>query len=120
MNILRGKGLGVAALFAVLVLLAGPAVAGEADINLPDFSKVTFTIGGGQVSGTTLMYLGLVVCLIGLVFGLIQYNQIAKIPVVKEMADVSEIIWETCKTYLLQQGKFLMVIWALVGLCIIY
>jgi K(+)-stimulated pyrophosphate-energized sodium pump len=66
------------------------------------------------------MYIGLLVCVVGLIFGLKVYNKIKNIPVAEEMSSVSDIIWETCKTYLLQQGKFLALIWALVGLCIIY
>jgi K(+)-stimulated pyrophosphate-energized sodium pump len=94
--------------------------AGEADINLPDLSHVTFEIFGTQVAGLTLMYAGLGVCLIGLVFGLIQYGQIKRLPVHASMGGVSEIIWETCKTYLIQQGKFLAMLWVLIGVCILY
>ncbi|MFH1091791.1 MAG: sodium-translocating pyrophosphatase [Pseudomonadota bacterium] len=107
-------------LMAAILLAAWPVLAGEADIVLPDFSKITFTIAGGQVAGTTLMYIGLVVCALGLFFGWMVYKKITAIPVTEEMESVSNIIWETCKTYLLQQGKFLVLIWALIGLCIIY
>ncbi|MEW6261940.1 MAG: sodium-translocating pyrophosphatase [Thermodesulfobacteriota bacterium] len=112
--------LNLAMLTAILVLSAAPALASEADISLPDFSKVYFTIAGGKVSGVALMYVGLVVCAVGLLFGLYVYKKIAAIPVTDEMGSVSDIIWETCKTYLQQQGKFLALIWALIGLCIIY
>ncbi|MBF0529526.1 MAG: sodium-translocating pyrophosphatase [Deltaproteobacteria bacterium] len=105
---------------AAVMLAAVPVLASEADLTLPDFSKVFFTIGGGKVSGVSLMYAGLVVCVIGLLFGMFVYKKITAIPVAEEMSYVSDIIWETCKTYLLQQGKFLIVIWALIGLCIIY
>lgn len=102
----------------VVFLCAGvlPVWAGEADINLPDLSKVQF----GPVSGYDLMIAGLVVCVIGLVFGWIQYRQTASLPVHESMRSVSQIIWETCKTYLIQQGKFLVVLWLLIGLCIAY
>ncbi|MBI5724960.1 MAG: sodium-translocating pyrophosphatase [Planctomycetes bacterium] len=90
----------------------------EADIVLPDLKKITFL--GGKVQGEHLMYVGLIVCLIGLAFGVFQYNQIKKMPVHAKMAAVSDTIWETCKTYLLQQGKFLIVLWILVGLCVVY
>ena len=66
------------------------------------------------------MYAGLVVCVIGLVFGLIQYKQTTAMPVHESMANVSQTIWETCKTYLIQQGKFLAVLWVLIGACMVY
>jgi K(+)-stimulated pyrophosphate-energized sodium pump len=105
---------------AALMLMAGAATtfASEADINLPDLSQVRFF--DGQVSGLSLMYAGLVVCLIGLVFALIQYNQIKNLPVHSSMNNVSETIWETCKTYLIQQGKFLAMLWAVIGACVLY
>ena len=93
-----------------------PAFASEADINLPDLSLVKF----GSVSGLHLMYAGLVVCVIGLIFGLIQYKQTTAMPVHESMANVSQTIWETCKTYLIQQGKFLAVLWVLIGGCMAY
>ncbi|MBE7559882.1 sodium/proton-translocating pyrophosphatase, partial [bacterium] len=74
----------------------------------------------GSLSGLLLLKIGLVVCLIGLVFGLIQYRQIAALPAHKSMTAVSDTIWETCKTYLIQQGKFLFLLWFLVFLCILY
>jgi K(+)-stimulated pyrophosphate-energized sodium pump len=103
-----------------LTSLSPGLLAGEADINLPDLGKVTFNIMGSQVGGVHLLYLGLVVCVIGLVFGLIQYKQTKNMPVHECMGNVSQIIWETCKTYLFQQGKFLCVLWVLIGLCMIY
>jgi len=66
------------------------------------------------------MYAGLVVCAIGLIFGWVQYKQTDEMPVHKSMANVSQVIWETCKTYLWQQGKFLAILWALIGLCMVY
>ena len=67
-----------------------------------------------------MLHFGLVVCVIGLVFGLIQYTQIKALPVHPWMSDVSDTIWETCKTYLFQQGKFLVVLWVLIGACMVY
>jgi len=97
-------------------LCAVPALAGEADIKLPDLDQVMF----GGVKGLHLMYAGIVVCFIGLVFGLIQYNQIKNLPAHKCMTDVSDTIWETCKTYLIQQGKFLILLWVVIGACMVY
>ncbi len=106
--------------FMTLFLFAPMAQAGEADINLPDLSQVTFNVLGGTVGGLSLMYWGLVVCVIGLGFGLVQYIQTKNLPAHQAMLEVSEIIWQTCKTYVLQQGKFLVALWILIGICIVY
>ena len=66
------------------------------------------------------MYLGLVICLIGAVFGLVQYKQTQALPVHESMAKVSHTIWETCKTYLFTQGKFLAILWLLIAACMTY
>ena len=113
----------VLALALAAVVLAGPAastaLAGEADISLPDLHSVSFDVGF-NLTGDLLMNVGLVVCVLGLVFGLVQYFQVKKLPVHSSMANVSDTIWETCKTYLLQQGKFLVVLWILIALCVTY
>ncbi len=96
------------------------AVAGEADINLPDLHAVSFDILGMPVGGLALLYGGLGVCVIGLIFGLVQYHQTRALPVHASMSDVSQVIWETCKTYLFQQGKFLAFLWLLIGACMWY
>jgi K(+)-stimulated pyrophosphate-energized sodium pump len=101
---------------AAAVLGAPAAWAGEADINLPDLRNVLFP----GVSGMHLMYAGLVVCLVGLAFGLYQYRQTAAMPVHECMRNVSQTIWETCKTYLWQQGRFLRVLWLLIAACMVY
>ncbi len=95
------------------------AFAGEADIVIPDLKDVTFA-GLGGVHGTTLMYGGILICLIGAVFGLVQYTQTKALPVHESMAKVSNTIWETCKTYLFTQGKFLAILWVLIAACMSY
>ncbi|PYJ08939.1 MAG: sodium-translocating pyrophosphatase, partial [Verrucomicrobia bacterium] len=70
--------------------------------------------------GVMLMYLGIVICTIGAIFGWVQYNQTKALPVHESMAKVSNTIWETCKTYLFQQGKFLAILWVLIAVCMIY
>lgn len=106
------------ALLLVVALCAGSALASEADINLPDLAQVRFM--GGSLSGLALMYAGLAVCAIGMVFGLIQYRQTKSMPAHSSMLNVSNVIWETCKTYLQQQGKFLAILWILIGACMWY
>lgn len=108
----------------VLILLsvfaAASVCAGEADIKIPDLNEVRFNVMGIDIGGIMLMYLGLLVCVIGVAFGLIQYKQTDSLPVHKSMSDVSNIIWETCKTYLIQQGRFLVILWFLIAACILY
>jgi K(+)-stimulated pyrophosphate-energized sodium pump len=108
------NGILLAALFG-----GANAFAGDADINLPALDQVSF--GANQnFSGHAILFFGLVVCAIGAAFGTFQYLQIRALPVHKSMRDVSAIIWETCKTYLFQQGKFLAALWILIALCMIY
>ncbi|MBI2340104.1 MAG: sodium-translocating pyrophosphatase [Deltaproteobacteria bacterium] len=109
------------AVCASLVILCLPAFAGEADIHIPEaLATVSFNLFGRDILGVTLMHWGLVICVIGLLFGLYQYKQTKALPVHSSMREVSQTIWETCKTYLFQQGKFLMVLWILIGACITY
>jgi K(+)-stimulated pyrophosphate-energized sodium pump len=112
----------IALLFLGLMgLFLAPAVfAGEADIVVPDLTQVHFTVLGGSLSGISIMYFGLLICIVGLIFGLIQSSQTKNLPAHKSMLDVSDIIWETCKSYLAQQGKFLVILWILIALCMIY
>jgi len=102
----------------MFLLTTGAAFASEADIKLPDLSQVSFM--GGSLSGMTILNVGLVICVIGLIFGILQYVQTKNLPAHKAMLDVSQTIWETCKTYLFQQGKFLMALWVLIAICMIY
>lgn len=106
----------------MLLSIIGPALgayASEADIHIPDLTAITFD-GLGGASGPLLMYLGIGICLIGAIFGLVQYKQTKTLDVHESMAKVSNTIWETCKTYLFTQGKFLAVLWALIAACMIY
>src|SRR5580698_8203924 len=106
----------------VMVALFGSATgafASDADINVPDLRQVTFA-GLGGISGTTLMHLGILICAIGAGFGLVQYKQTKALPVHESMANVSNTIWETCKTYLFTQGKFLAILWLLIAACMVY
>ena len=92
--------------------------ASEADIKIPDLHSVSFL--NGSLSGQSVLLIGLVVCVIGALFGVMQYIQTKNLPVHASMASVSNIIWETCKTYLMQQGKFLLGLWILIAICISY
>ena len=102
----------------MLLFMAPMAFAGEADIKLPNLSQVSFM--GGGLSGMMILNLGLVICVIGMIFGWMQYTQTRNLPAHQAMLDVSATIWETCKTYVLQQGKFLAGLWVLIAACMIY
>jgi K(+)-stimulated pyrophosphate-energized sodium pump len=105
---------------AAMALGSPGVMASEAEIKLPDLDQVTFNLLGTSVNGNTLMYVGLLVCLIGALFGIMQYFQTKALPVHDSMRNVSNTIWETCKSYLVQQGKFLAVLWVLIGACMVY
>ena len=106
-------------LLTALMGLSFGAYAGEADIKIPSLDTVTFPRLFG-VSGKMLMYLGILLCFVGAAFGLVQYVQTKALPVHSCMSNVSHSIWETCKTYLFQQGKFLAILWVLIAACMIY
>jgi len=92
-----------------------PEAQGEAHLILPDLSQGSFL----GTDGRTLLMVGLVICALGLLFGLLTYFQLKNLPVHKSMRDVSELIWETCKTYLFTQGKFLLILEIFVGAIIL-
>jgi K(+)-stimulated pyrophosphate-energized sodium pump len=92
---------------------AGHAGGGEASLTIPDLNSVQFLSAG--VPGHTLLLTGLLVCALGLLFGLVIYTQLKRLPVHAAMREVSELIYETCKTYLVTQGKFLMLLWVFIG-----
>lgn len=102
----------------MFLLMAGAAFAGEADIKVPDLTQVYFL--GGTLAGLTILNVGLLICAIGMGFGVLQYIQTKNLPAHKAMLDVSQTIWETCKTYLFQQGKFLIALWVLIAACMVY
>jgi K(+)-stimulated pyrophosphate-energized sodium pump len=101
-----------------VLLAAGTALAAEVNIQLPDLRDVSFM--GGALGGMTILNVGLIISLIGMGFGVMQYAQTKSLPAHKAMLEVSQTIWETCKTYLFQQGKFLAGLWILIALCMIY
>jgi K(+)-stimulated pyrophosphate-energized sodium pump len=104
-------------LFACMPLLAqAPHPGGEASLVLPDLGQATFL---GGINGRTLLMGGLVVCAFGLLFGLLTYRQLERLPVHSSMLEISELIYETCKTYLLTQGRFLLILEVFIGVIIV-
>src|SRR5215472_4214050 len=95
---------------------AAPAQAGggEANLIIPDLSTVRFR----GVDGHTLLMSGLAVAVLGLVFGLVVFTQLKNLPVHASMREVSELIYETCKTYLTTQGKFILLLWVFIAVVV--
>ena len=89
--------------------------AGEANLRLPDLSSVRFL----GLTGHNLLLIGLLFCAFGLLFGMAIYVQLKNLPVHRSMREISELIYETCKTYVITQGKFLMVLWAFIAVVIV-
>jgi len=89
------------------LMVSVPVVfAGESDLILPDLKSVYFL----GVDGHSLLFWGLLICVFGLVFGMVQFMRIKAMPVHKSMREISELIYETCKTYLITQGKFILIL----------
>ena len=89
---------------------------GEANLELPDLSSVTFFNG---VTGHNLLMIGIVISLLGLGFGLAIFMNLKNLPVHRAMREISELIYETCKTYLVTQGKFILILEAFIAVVII-
>jgi K(+)-stimulated pyrophosphate-energized sodium pump len=87
---------------------------GEANLVLPDLSSVSFM----GITGHALLMVGLLFCVGGLLFGLAIYVQLKNLPVHRTMRDISELIYETCKTYLFTQGRFILILWAFIAVII--
>jgi K(+)-stimulated pyrophosphate-energized sodium pump len=111
------KSLLLLAVLGVLSLLgATPAMASEADLVLPDLGSQTFL----GINGHDLLLAGLVVCFGGIIFGMIMYTKLKNLPVHRSMREISELIYETCKTYLVTQGKFILLLELFIGLVMIF
>ena len=105
-----------AALVAAQPEASVPHRGGEANLVLPDLSSVTFL----GFDGHTLLLAGILVSALGLLFGMLIYGQLKRLPVHSSMLEISELIYETCKTYLLQQGKFLLILELFIGVIIAF
>ncbi|MFO1520111.1 MAG: sodium-translocating pyrophosphatase [bacterium] len=103
-------------LFIFVLTLSSTAGASEAELVLPDLASVSFL----GYSGRTLLMAGLAVCFLGLLFGIVIYSQVKKMPVHRSMREISELIYETCKTYLTTQGKFLIILEIFIGVIMVF
>ncbi len=95
---------------------AGESVGGEAALKLPDLSQVSFF--NGSIDGHKLLLIGILFCLFGLAFGMTIFVRLKNLPVHRSMREISELIYETCKTYLVTQGKFILLLWAFIAVII--
>jgi len=104
-------------LFSAASVLAGPGdeAGGEASLRLPDLSSVSFL----GIDGHKLLLFGIGICILGLLFGMIIFNRLKNMPVHRSMREISELIYETCKTYLVTQGKFLLLLWVFIAIVIV-
>jgi len=91
------------------------AAGGEANLRIPDLTNTTVPVTFFGMSGHALLTYGLIICLLGLGFGLVIYTTLKNLPVHQSMRQVSELIYETCKTYLITQGKFIFILWVFIG-----
>ncbi len=107
---------GITALIAA-ILLADPAAASEASLKLPGFGEPMFF--GGTTSGASILIWGLLVSALGMGFGLFQYLQLRNLPVHRAMLEISDLIYETCKQYLVTQGRFIALLWVFIGAVIV-
>src|SRR3981081_741562 len=115
----------LSAVTALLTVSAAPALAqpaeeaagGEASLKLPDLSQVSFL--NGAIDGHKLLLIGILFCIFGLGFGLAIYMRLKNLPVHRSMREISELIYETCKTYLVTQGKFILLLWAFIAVIIL-
>ena len=102
--------LGFILALSFVLLTPGMAAAGEANLVLPQLEA-------GQ---SNLLIIGIVVCLFGMLFGFYQFTKVKKLSAHQTMLDVAQTIYETCKTYLIQQGKFIAILFVFIGLCIAF
>jgi K(+)-stimulated pyrophosphate-energized sodium pump len=120
----RTRGAVRTAGFILAVMIAGtsaalaqsaPEAGGEANLRLPDLSQVNFL----GMDGHKLLTIGILFCIFGLAFGMAIYVRLKNLPVHRAMLEISELIYETCKTYLLTQGKFLLLLESFIAVIII-
>src|SRR6266571_5014052 len=106
-----------------MLATAAPALAqppaetpgGEASLRIPNLSQVQFL----GMDGHKMLLFGILFCIFGLVFGLTIYTRLKNLPVHRAMREISELIYETCKTYLITQGKFLLLLWVFIAAVIV-
>src|SRR5271166_6236482 len=123
LSVTRRGAAKIAAVAALLTIGAAHAFAqpeaagGEASLKLPDLSQVSFF--NGAIDGHKLLLVGILFCLFGLAFGMVIFMRLKNLPVHRAMREISELIYETCKTYLVTQGKFILMLWVFIAVIIV-
>ena len=115
LKVVAGAATALLASGAALARTTSLAPGGEASLKLPDLSQVTFL----GINGHALLLYGILFCVLGLIFGVAIFVKLKNLPVHRSMREISELIYETCKTYLITQGKFLMVLWIFIAMVIV-
>src|ERR1700733_7618066 len=115
MSVLAVVRLGASSPLAQALAQPSPEVGGEAGLKLPDLCSVSFL----GMDGHKLLMIGILFCIAGLGFGLAIYMRLKNLPVHRAMLEISELIYETCKTYLITQGKFLLLLWVFIAVVIV-
>jgi len=110
-----GAVLAALPLGAMAAWAQAPEAGGEASLKLPDLSQVSFF----NIDGHKLLLFGILFCVFGLIFGLAIYQRLKNLPVHGSMREISELIYETCKTYLITQGKFLLLLETFIAVVIV-
>ena len=118
---MRQKAFSLKSLFVALLALGfqSAAQASEAELHIPELTN-QFNVFGANLSGTTILGWGMIISVLGMGFGLMEFMRIKRLPAHRLLLEVSELIYETCKTYLFQQAKFLVVLECFIGACIFY
>jgi K(+)-stimulated pyrophosphate-energized sodium pump len=115
------KTIAMATLFTITASAAlaqpAPEAGGEASLKLPDLSQVSFF--SGAINGHRLLMIGILFCLFGYAFGMTIYMRLKNLPVHRAMREISELIYETCKTYLMTQGRFILLLWVFIAVIIL-
>src|SRR5215831_8455154 len=117
----RRMAFGMSTVVALLTVgaasaFAQPEAGGEASLKLPKLDLVSFF--NGAIDGHKLLLIGILFCLFGLGFGMAIYLRLKNLPVHRSMREISELIYETCKTYLVTQGKFILLLWVFIAVII--
>src|SRR5271166_3242057 len=122
LSVTRRGAAKIAAVAALLTIGAANAFAqpeaagGEASLKLPDLSSVSFL--NSAIDGHRLLLIGILFCIFGLAFGMVIYLRLKNLPVHRSMREISELIYETCKTYLITQGRFILFLWVFIAVII--
>lgn len=119
MSALKRIGSAALTLFAVLAAGLSQAYASEIDLKVPSLD-VGYTLFGFNVTGSQILMYGIGICILGMIFGLYEFYKIKAIPAHKSMLNVSNTIYETCKTYMKQQSKLLVLLELFIAACIFY